>query len=110
MSGKLQSLTNVLRGVTGELEINRVVGAFGSIAYIIGANGFVAWNMAKGQHFDVTAYCLAFPTGLGVAVGSIAGAVAWKDQKVANARVTEQTNAIAAPPPDGPPAPLEGRS
>ena len=46
----------------------------------------------------MTAYCLAFPTGLGVAVGSIAGAVALKDRSVAVARVTnakaDATNAV----------------
>ena len=57
--------------------------------------------MWKGRAFDVTAYCLAFPTGLGVAVGAIAGAVAWKDQKVANAKVTEQTGAVPSPAIDG---------
>jgi hypothetical protein len=71
-------LTNALRGISGEFEVNRVVGAFGAVAYVICGNGFVAWNMAKGQAFNVTEYCLAFPGGLAVAVGAIAGAVAIK--------------------------------
>jgi len=83
------SLLNMLKGVTNEYEITRVVGAVGATAYIICANGFVAWNVFHhGALFDVTAYCLAFPTGLGVAVGATAGAVAVKDRSVATARVT----------------------
>ena len=82
------SILAALKGVSGDFEINRLVGAFGSAAYVIGANGFVAWNMYRGGGFDLTAYCLAFPAGLGVAVGSIAGAVAIKDRNVAAARVT----------------------
>jgi len=83
------NIFNMLKGVTGEFEINRVVGAIGSLAYVIGANGFEAYEVFVMRHaFDITAYCLAFPAGLGVAVGSIAGAVALKDRNVATARVT----------------------
>lgn len=85
----MTALSNMLRGVTGEFEVTRVVGALGASAYIVCANLFVAWNVLKlGQSFDVTAYCLAFPSGLGLAVGSIAGAAAVKDRNVATARVT----------------------
>lgn len=84
---------NIVRGIGGEPEINRTVGAIGTGAYIIGANAFVAWNMAKGHAFDITAYCLAFPAGLGVAVGSIAAAVTIKDRGVATARATDAATA-----------------
>ena len=85
-------LLNMLKGVSGEFEINRVVGALGSLAYITAANGFEAYQVFwLKQVFDITAYCLAFPAGLGVAVGSIAGAVALKDRNVASARVTNAT-------------------
>lgn len=78
-----------LKGSGGEFEINRLVGALGATAYIVGANAFVCWDVIHlGHTFDVTAYCLAFPTGLGVAVGSIAGAVAIKDRNVASAKLT----------------------
>lgn len=80
---------NMLRGISGEFEITRVVGAVGAMAYICCANGFVAWNVLHGgQIFDVAIYCFSFPTGLGIAVGSIAGAAAVKDNSVAKARVT----------------------
>lgn len=106
----MTSLSNMLRGISGEFEITRVVGAAGASAYILCANGFVAWNVLHGgQVFDVTAYCLAFPTGLGVAVGSIAGAAAVKDRNVAKARLTgAQADAadaanITTPTPTGDP-------
>ena len=82
------SITEALKNNGGDFEINRVVGALGATAYIIGANAFVWWNVVHlGHEFDVTAYCLSFPTGLGVAVGSIAGAVALKDRGVATAKL-----------------------
>ena len=82
-------ITNALKGITGEFEINRLVGAFGASAYIIGANLFVGYEVFyNGRVFDVATYCLAFPGGLAVAVGAIAGAVAVKDRSVATARVT----------------------
>lgn len=83
------NISQALRGIGGEFEVNRVVGALGATAYVIGAHSFVAYDvMVLGNSFDLTSYCLAFPTGLGVAVGSIAGAVALKDRSVATARVT----------------------
>ena len=103
----MAGLTNAVRGITGEFEINRLVGAFGAVAYVVGAHAFVGYELFwKGRDFDLTAYCLAFPSGLGVAVGAIAGAVAWKDKAVASAKVTEQTGTVPAPPPAGPQTPL----
>ena len=82
-------LTQALKGAGGDFEINRLVGALGTVAYVIGANAFVWWDVVKMHHaFSVTEYCLAFPAGLGVAVGSIAGAVSLKDRNVATARLT----------------------
>ena len=90
-------ILNMLKGISGEFEVNRVVGATGASIYIVGAHAFVAWNMLEGRAFDLTAYCLAFPSGLGVAIGSIAGAVAVKDRSVATAKATQaQTDAASA--------------
>lgn len=95
---------SILKTATGEFEINRVVGAFGSLAYIVGTHVFMAYDVfIKDRPFDVTAYCLAFPGGLAVAVGAIAGAVTLKDRGVATAKVINQTGAIPTPPPAGPP-------
>ena len=101
-------ILEALKGIGGGYEINRLVGAIGATAYIVGANAFVFWDVVHlGHDFDVTAYCIAFPTGLGVAIGAIAGAVAVKDRSVATARVTSAKadsadNANAPPTGDTP--------
>lgn len=102
----LTGLTNALRGISGEFEINRVVGALGTIVYVIGAQAFVAWNLAHGEKFNITEYCLAFPGGLAVCVGAIAGAVSVKDRNVAVAQTVRDTGSMpgnaANPDPDKP--------
>lgn len=80
------NILNALKGTGGEFEINRVMGAAGTTAYIGGTHAFLAFNPDK---FDLIAYCAAFPGGLGVCVGAIAGAVAVKDRNVASAKATE---------------------
>ncbi len=100
-------IRNALKGISGEFEINRLVGAFGATAYVIGANAFVGYEVFwVGRAFDITAYCLAFPGGLAVAVGSIAGAVALKDRHVASAKVIAQTGAVPTPAIDGARVPI----
>ncbi len=85
-------LLQALKGIGGEFEINRVVGAIGGIAYINGTLAFTAWDvMWKGREFDIVAFCAAFPGGLVLIVGAIAGATAYKDKGVATAKVIEQT-------------------
>lgn len=97
-------LSTLFKTSAGEYEINRVVGAIGSMFYIVGTHIFVGVDVIlKGREFDVTAYCLAFPGGLGVCVGAIAGAVALKDRGVATAKIIADTGAVPAPPPAGPP-------
>lgn len=89
------NIFNALKGIGGEVEINRLVGALGGFSYVIGANSFVGYEvLVKGREFDLTEYCIAFPAGLGVVVGAIAGAVAIKDRQVAKAKETE-ANAAA---------------
>lgn len=91
------SILNALKGGSGEYELNRVVGAIGSISFIVSTNIFVGWDvMVKGRGFDVVAYCLAFPSGLAAVLAAIAGAVKWKDRGVAEARAIEQSTATAA--------------
>jgi len=82
-------LTNALRGIGGEYELTRLVGAAGAFSFIVGANGFVAWNMAEGREFDITAYCIAFPGGLAAILVAIAGGAGIKDRNVAVAKATE---------------------
>lgn len=103
----MSGITEALKGIGGGYELTRVVGAIGGLSYIISANVFVAWNIGRGQDFDVTAYCLAFPSGLAAVVAAIAGGAAWKDKGVASAKVIQDTGAVPAPPPEGPRVPVE---
>ncbi len=93
---------NILKGISDEFEINRVVGAFGAGAYIIAAHIFLGYEVFwLHREFDLQTYCLVYPTGLGVAVAAIAGAVAIKDRNVASAKVIAQTGAVPTPALDG---------
>lgn len=83
------SLTNALRGIGGEYELTRLVGAAGAVVYIIAAPAFVAWNMAQGREFDITAFCVAYPGGLAAILVAIGGAAGLKDRNVAVAKATE---------------------
>lgn len=104
---KWGGLLNALRGIGGDFELNRVVGFFGGVAYVICGNFFVWYETVwLAKDFDITAYCLAFPGGLAVIAGGTAGAVAWKDKAVASAKVTEQTGTIPTKAPDGPKTPV----
>lgn len=90
----LNSWTSIFKGSGGDFEVNRFVGGVGVLVYIVAVPAFVAWNMAQGREFDVVAFCAAYPAGLGVAIGAIAGAVALKDRNVAKAK-TETATAAA---------------
>jgi hypothetical protein len=106
MSAIPGAISNALKGIGGEYELNRLVGAFGGVAYVLGANGFVVWNMLNGAEFDVIGYCTAFPGGLAILAGGTAGAVAIKDRNVASAKIIEQTGAVPTPAKDGARVPI----
>jgi hypothetical protein len=94
------NILNALKVSGGDFEINRVVGAIGGLSYIFGANAFEAYEVFwAGKAFDLTAYCLSFPAGLGVAVGAIAGAISLKDRNVAVAKSVAPA-AVPAPEPE----------
>jgi predicted signal transduction protein with EAL and GGDEF domain len=58
-------ILNVLRGIGGEFEFARVSVAIGGLFAVLTPIGFEIWEMGwKGGHFDVTAWCLAYPGGL----------------------------------------------
>ena len=101
------NITNILKGITGQFEITRVLGAAGVAIYIIAANGFEAWTVFHlGKPFDVIAYCAAFPTGLGVAIAVIAEAAGRKDKAVAAATITRDTGALPVQPAPVTPTPV----
>jgi hypothetical protein len=98
----MKGFTQALKGISGDYELNRLVGFFGGIVYVIGAHAFVAYHVIwLGNDFDVTAYCLAFPGGLAVVAGGTAAAVSLKDRNVASAKVISQTGAVPTPAIDG---------
>lgn len=86
--------TTIFKGTGGEYEVNRFVGGVGVMAYIVAVPVFQAWNMHEGRPFDVVAFCAAYPTGLGLAIGAIAGAVAIKDRNVAKAKTETAAAAV----------------
>lgn len=78
---------NFLRGIGGELEIGRVLLGASGLAAITSPIGFQAWDMAmNGAHFDVTAWCVAYPGGLAALSGIGVFAVGKKDTAVAQAK------------------------
>ena len=100
-------MSQMLKGVGGEFEVTRVLGAVGGFVYIFSAVIFVAIDQAKGQRFDLTEFCLVFPPGLAAIIGAAAGGARWKDQGVAKAKVIEQTGAVPVAPPAGPRVPVD---
>lgn len=100
------SLFNALRGISGEFEVQRILGALGTIVYVVAGPTFMAIDVIK--DVSLTEFSLAYPTGLAACIGATAGAIALKDRQVATAKVIEATGAVPAPPPAGPRVPIEG--
>lgn len=84
-------VTAALKGIHGEFELIRTLGAAGVLTYIVTAPVFVAWSMYYGEKFELAVFCTAYPAGLAAVLGAVAGAVAVKDRNVATARVTNAT-------------------
>jgi hypothetical protein len=82
-------ITDIFRGITGEFEIGRVslgIGGFFAVTTPIAFEIYeIGWN---GGHFDVTAWCLAYPGGLVALVTGGVLAIASKEKSVATARQT----------------------
>lgn len=81
------TILNALKGVTGGYEIQRILGATGTIVYIFTAPALV-WARIVAVSFE--GFCLAYPAGLAACVGATAGAIALKDRQVARAKVVER--------------------
>lgn len=94
------NILNALKGIGGEFEVQRVLGAFGTLTYSITAPAFVAVGVIK--DVSLTEFSLAFPAGLAACIGATAGSIALKDRNVATSKVIEQTGAVPAAPPAGP--------
>lgn len=102
------SIFNALRGIGGEFEVQRVLGAFGTITYVVSAPIFVALEVIKSV--SLTEFSLAYPAGLATCIGATAGAIALKDRNVAASKIVESTGAVPAAPPAGPRVPPQDAS
>ncbi len=85
------TLTNALKGIHGEYELIRTVGAFGVVVYIVAVPALQIWAIHLGEKFEVVSFCAAYSAGFAAVIGAVAGAVAVKDRNVATARVTNAT-------------------
>ena len=93
------SILNALKGIGGEYEVQRVIGAFGSIVFIVSAPILVAFGKLTSS---MEAFCLTYPAGIAACIGATAGAIALKDRNVATAKVIQDTGAVPVAPPLGP--------
>lgn len=84
------SILNALKGISGEFEVQRVLGAFGTVTYIVSAPAFI-WAGKVTATLDT--FCLAYPAGLAACVGATAGAIALKDRQVAKAKAETEGSA-----------------
>lgn len=92
------TFSNILKGISGEIEIGRTLLASSGVAAIITPIIFEIVSMAhNGWTFDVTAWCVAYPGGLTALGGLGVFAIGRKDRDVAEARATQaSTNATNA--------------
>lgn len=91
-------LFGILKGIGGDYDIGRVSLAIGGFLSVTSPLGFevyeIGWN---GGHFDVTAWCLAYPGGLVALIAGGVFAIASKDKSVAAAKQTQAaTDAVVA--------------
>ncbi len=97
------SILHALRGIGGEYEVQRVLGAVGTLTYTFAVPIFVAVGVIK--NVSVTEFCLAYPSGLAACIGATAGAIALKDRSVATSKVISETGAVPVAAPAGPKVP-----
>lgn len=89
-------ILDILRGASGNFEIGRVSLVIGGFFAVTSPIGFEIWEMGwKGGHFDVTAWCLAYPGGLVTLVAGGVFAIGNKEKQIASAQAT----VAAIPPP-----------
>lgn len=95
------NIINILKGINGEFEITRSLGALGVVIYLIVPNGLIiyhCWYLQK--TFDIVAYCAAFPTGLGVAIAAVGITAGVKDRNVAVAKAAASNGSGELPDKD----------
>jgi len=79
------AITQALKGVRGEFEVQRILQALGTVVYIVTAPMLV-WTGKVQVTFET--FCQAYPLGLAACLVGGAGAIAIKDRNVAKAQAT----------------------
>lgn len=82
------TVLNAFKGISGEYEVQRILGAFGTIVYVVTAPALV-WAGKVTASLD--SFCVTYPVGLGICIGACAGSIALKDRSVAKARAVERS-------------------
>lgn len=81
----------------GEFELGRLLLASSGVAGITTPIGFQLADMwHNGWHFDVAAWCVAYPGGLAALNALGVFAIGKKDKAVADARATDAATAAAS--------------
>lgn len=78
-----------LKGISGQFEVQRVLGAVGTLTYTFTVPIFVWQNII--HDVGITEFCIAYPGGLAACIGATAGAIALKDRQVAKAQAEGTT-------------------
>lgn len=87
-------LSTALKGISGEFELGRLLLAGSGVAGIATPIIFETLDMYhNGWHFDVTAWCVAYPGGLAALSALGVFAIGQKDKAVAAAKATNATTA-----------------
>ena len=84
------SILNALKGIGNEFEVQRIIGATGTLVYIVVAPLFIALGWIV--NVSITEFCLAYPGGLAACLGATAGAIALKDRQVSAATVIQRVD------------------
>jgi hypothetical protein len=85
-------LSNALKGIGGDYEVQRLLGAIGTLTYTFTVPAFVVTGVIKNT--SVTEFCLAYPGGLAACIGATAGAIALKDRNTATSKVITETGSM----------------
>jgi hypothetical protein len=89
-------ILSALKNINGEFELGRLLLASSGVAVISTPIGFQLADMYhNGWHFDVAAWCVAYPGGLAALNALGVFAIGKKDKAVADARATDAATAQA---------------
>lgn len=80
-------LLEALKGINGTYEVQRVLGAFGTVVFTVSVPALVSAGVIQAS---LEGFCLAYPAGIAGLIGTTAGAIALKDRQVAKAKVEER--------------------